>query len=68
MTTSPIETSVQVLGYKADNVPAPIEKQIDIQSLSSKLSSLLPGDRQLERRTRKLAWHLERQACKVRLG
>jgi hypothetical protein len=60
MSTSPIEKSVQVLGYKSDNVPAPIENQIDIQSVLSKLSSLLPGDRQVERRARKLAWHLSR--------
>ncbi len=60
MSTSPIETSVQMLGYKPDNVPAPIEKQIDIESLLSKLSFLLPGDRQLERRARKLAWQLSR--------
>jgi hypothetical protein len=41
-------------------VPAPIEKQIDIQSVLSKLSSLLPGDRQLERRAHKLAWQLSK--------
>jgi len=41
MITSPLETSVQVLGSGSDNVPAPVEKQIDIQSLLSKLSSLL---------------------------
>jgi hypothetical protein len=60
MITSTIETSDQVLGSGSDNVPAPIEKQIDIQSLLSKLSSLLPGDRQLERRARKLAWQLSK--------
>ena len=60
MSTSPMETSVQVLGSGSDNVPAPIEKQIDIQSLLSKLSALLPGDRQLDRRARKLAWHLSK--------
>src|SRR5580700_1041696 len=60
MTTSPIETSAQVLGSGSDNVPVPIQKQIDIQSLLSKLSALLPGDRQLERRARKLAWHLSK--------
>ena len=60
MCTSPIETSVQVLGSGSDNVPSPIEKQIDIQSLLSKLSSLLFGDRQLERRARKLAWQLSK--------
>ncbi len=40
--------------------PAPLEKQIhiDIPSLQAKLSSCLPGDRQLERRARKLAWYL----------
>ena len=36
--------------------PALPEKPLDIPSLLSKLSSLLPGDRQLERRARKLAW------------
>jgi hypothetical protein len=36
-------------------VPAPPEKSINIPSLLSKLSSLLPGDRQIERRARKLA-------------
>ena len=60
MITSPVETSVQVLGSGSDNVPAPIEKQIDLQSLLSKLSYLLPGDRQLERRARKLAWQLSK--------
>jgi hypothetical protein len=39
---------------------APIEKPIDIPSLLLKLSSLLPGDRQLERRARKLAWQLSK--------
>ena len=52
MSTSVIETLVEV--------PAPIEKPIDIPSLLSKLSSLLPGDRQLERRARKLAWQLSK--------
>jgi hypothetical protein len=42
------------------SVPAPIEKSIDIPSLLSKLSSLLPGDRQLERRAHKLAWNLSK--------
>lgn len=60
MSTSPIETSVQVLGYGSDNVSAPVEKPIDIQSLLSKPFSLLPGDRQLERRARKLAWQLSK--------
>jgi len=55
-----METSIQTLASRSDNVPAPIEKQIDIQSLSSKLSSLLPGDRQLERRARKLARQLSK--------
>src|ERR1035438_647302 len=40
--------------------PAPPEKSIDIPSLLSKLYSLLPGDRQLERRARKLAWQLSK--------
>jgi hypothetical protein len=38
--------------------PALPEKSIDIPSLLSKLSSLLPRDRQLERRACKLAWQL----------
>ena len=33
---------------------------MDIQSLLFKLFSLLPGDRQLERRARKLAWQLSK--------
>jgi hypothetical protein len=41
-------------------VPAPPEKSIDIPSLLLKLSSLLPGDRQLERRARKLSWQLSK--------
>lgn len=41
-------------------VPAPTEKPIDIPSLQLKLSSLLRGDPQLERRARKLAWHLSK--------
>src|SRR5260370_36265063 len=48
------------------STPASVEKSIDIPSLSSKLSGLLPGDRQLERRARKLTWHLSkgrRVAC-----
>jgi hypothetical protein len=40
--------------------PAPPEKSIDSPSFLSKLSSLLPGDRQLERRARKLAWQLSK--------
>jgi len=52
MSTSVIETVVEV--------PAPIEKPIDTPSLLSKLSSLLPGDRQLERRARKLAWQISK--------
>ena len=52
MSTSVVETLVEV--------PAPIEKPIDIPSLLSRLSSLLPGDRHLERRARKLAWQLSK--------
>jgi hypothetical protein len=40
--------------------PAPPEKPLDIPSLLSKLSSLLPRDRHLERRARKLAWQLSK--------
>ena len=43
---------------RLSSVPAPIEKPFNIPSLLSKLSSLLPGDRQLERRARKLASQL----------
>jgi hypothetical protein len=61
MSTSVVEPTVEVLG-SALNVPAPTEEQIqiDIASLQVKLSSLLPGDPQLERRARKLAWHLSK--------
>jgi hypothetical protein len=52
MSTSVIETLVEV--------PAPIEKPIDIPSLLSTLTSLLPRDPQLERRARKLAWQLSK--------
>ena len=45
---------------RLSKVPAPVEKPMDIQSLLYKLSSLLPGDRQLERRARKLAWQLSK--------
>jgi hypothetical protein len=38
----------------------PIEKPIDIPSLLSILTSLLPRDPQLERRARKLAWQLSK--------
>jgi hypothetical protein len=60
MSTAAVEMSFLVLPCASDNVLAPVEKQIDIQTLLSKLSSLLPGDRQLERRARKLAWQLSR--------
>ncbi len=61
MGKSGVEMSVEVLG-STSNVPAPTEEQIqiDIPSLQLKLGALLPGDRQLERRARKLAWHLSR--------
>jgi hypothetical protein len=41
-------------------VSAPAETSIDIPSLKLKLSSLLPGDLQLERRARKLASQLSK--------
>jgi hypothetical protein len=50
MSTSVLETLVEV--------PAPIERPIDIPSLLSTLTCLLPRDPQLERRARKLAWQL----------
>ena len=42
------------------SVSVPAETSIDIPSLHSKLSSLLPGDKQLKRRARKLAWQLSK--------
>jgi hypothetical protein len=42
------------------DAPAPKEKPIDIPSLLFKLSSMLPRDRQLDRRARKLAWQLSK--------
>ena len=61
MSTSAVEMRVEALG-STSNVPAATEKQtqIDIPSLQLKLGALLPGDRQLERRARKLAWQLSR--------
>ena|SRR5579862_3253083 len=59
MSTSVLETLVEM--------PAALEKPIDIPSLLLKLSFLLPRDPQLERRARKLAWHLskgKRATCK----
>jgi hypothetical protein len=55
-----LEGNDAALYLRLSNVPAPIEKPIDIPSLLSKLSSLLPGDRQLERRARKLSWQLSK--------
>jgi hypothetical protein len=46
------------LSHHMSSVPAPPEKPIDIPSLLSKLSFLLPQDPQLERRARKLAGQL----------
>jgi len=48
------------LSLHMSGVPAPIENPIDIPSLLSTLTSLLPRDRQLERRARKLAWQLSK--------
>jgi hypothetical protein len=61
MSTLVVEPTVEVLG-SALNVPAPIEKQnqIEIPSLQLKLGALLPGDRQVERRARKLASQLSK--------
>lgn len=42
------------------NEPAPLGNPVDIPSLRLKLSALLPRGRQLERRVRKLAWHLSK--------
>jgi hypothetical protein len=62
-----LEGKDAVLHLRLSNVPAPVERQVDIPSLLSKLSSMLPGDPQLERRARKLAWQLSkgrRVTCK----
>jgi hypothetical protein len=55
-----LEGKDAALYLRLTSVPAPAETSIDIPSLQSKLSSLLPGDKQLERRARKLAWQLSR--------
>ena len=47
-----------LLYLRSMSAPATEEKSIDISSLWSKLSSLLPRDPQLERRARKLAWQI----------
>jgi hypothetical protein len=46
--------SIEIIGHTAP------EQLIDIPSLLPKLFSLLPGDRQLERRAHKLAWNLSK--------
>jgi hypothetical protein len=53
-----LEGREAALYTRLSNAPAPTEKPIDIPSLRWKLSSLLPRDRQLERRARKLASQL----------
>jgi hypothetical protein len=53
-----LEGKDAALFRRLSSVPAPIEKPIEIPLLLSKLSSLLPRGRQLERRARKLAWQL----------
>lgn len=55
-----LDSKNAVFNPHLSSVPAPIGKPIDIPSLLSKLPSLLPGDHQLERRARKLAWHLSK--------
>lgn len=55
-----LEDRDAALYLRLSSVPVTVERPIDISSLLSKLSSLLPGDRQLERRARKLAWHLSK--------
>lgn len=61
MSTSAVEMSVALLGQNLNGLaPTEQQNQIDIASLQLKLSSLLPGDPQLERRARKLAWHLSK--------
>jgi hypothetical protein len=53
-----LEGKDATLYFEMMNVRASAETPIDIPSYISKLFRLLPGDRQLERRSRKLAWHL----------
>ena len=55
-----LEGKDAALYLSLSSVPAPVEDPIDIPSLQSKLSSLLPGDCHLDRRARKLAWHLSK--------
>jgi len=55
-----LEGKDAALYLSLSSVPAPVKEPIDIPSLLSKLSSLLPKDPQLARRARKLAWHLSK--------
>jgi hypothetical protein len=53
-----LEGKDALLYLRLSSVSEPEETPMDIPALMSKLCSFLPRDRQLERRTRKLAWHL----------
>ena len=55
-----LEGKDAALEISLSDAPAPKEKPIDIPSLLFKLSSLLPKDRQLDRRARKLAWQISK--------
>jgi hypothetical protein len=55
-----LEGKDALLYVRLSSSPAPAEKPIDVPSLISQLSRLLPGDRQLQRRARKLAWQLSK--------
>jgi len=49
-----------LLYLRLPNMSEQVETSIDIPTLMSKLSSLLPRDSQLDRRARKLAWQLSK--------
>jgi hypothetical protein len=53
-----LEGKDAALYVRLSNVQAPTEKQIDIPSLQLRLSTLLPRERQLDRRMLKLAWQI----------
>jgi hypothetical protein len=55
-----LEGKDALLYVRLSSSPAPAEKPVDVPSLVSKLSRLLPRDRQIERRARKLAWQISK--------
>jgi hypothetical protein len=55
-----LEGKDALLYVRLPSSPAPAEKPVDVPSLVSKLSRLLPQDRQIQRRARKLAWQLSK--------